>query len=671
MLKMKRWQTVFGAFFMGTALYAAEAAIAEEASSYTVKQRAVTTQSDQAATGGRYGDRSTRLVGSHAQNIPALEASGGVRPGISALRGNSDGLSSPPHQIGYGRELPAAMKVDALAGLSWQKQTDGSITALQRVRSEGAVGLRLGMRIAPEFNGELRFAPAGNPADAIGPFTRRDWEGMAVYWSPLVESDDMLIEIRMSDGKMPPEGSIGFSDVSHIYELPGAAWSNGSGNSFSNVYPSTLSCNNEAACAKTEAEKKAVKATAQMTFSDSSGSYVCTGTLIADQKQSGTPYFYTAYHCISDATMARTLETRWNYQYPSCAGGSGKPSGTIVLSGGADYLQGDYNNDHSLLRLRGTPPADAVFLGWSTNPLDSYDPVVEVHHPQGDVKKISWGAAANPPTISTNVSGEYHTNLWKVILTDGVIQGGSSGSGLLSCSSTDCKLIGGLFGGDSSGCSGNMVGVYSKFSVAYPALSPWLGESGGSVSPVLKVAKTATYAGDGMSSVQISIQRTNGTSSGSTVQYATNAGTAQPGIDFTVTSGVLNWSAGQTEKTITVPLLSATRANADKYFDFVLTNPSGATVDVANGKTRITLLAAGATTANRIFKWAEATFPQLLAPTAQTQTAGDIFYRYYSGTKNYLGIQKSEVLFLGAGQGEIMDLGPLDNWMPQVIQAGY
>ncbi|MCL2830792.1 MAG: hypothetical protein FWD77_08675 [Betaproteobacteria bacterium] len=666
MMNPLKRQALACAFFTGTALYAAQAAIAEEASSYVMNQGAAMAR--QAVADGNRGARATHLSAAHAQGIPALEASGGTPPAARKSQEMSGALSSSRHQIGYGRELPEETEFDALAGLSWQQQADGSVTALQRIRSGGALALRLGIRIAPEFNGELRFAPTSNPANAIGPFTPYDWEEMEVYWSPVVEGEDMLVEIRMPDGKMPPAGTIRFDKLTHIYELSGP------GNSFSNVYPDTLPCYNEVACARTDAERRASRATAQMYFQEGADGYLCTGTLLADQSQTGTPYFYTAHHCISSQTVARTLQTSWNYQYPTCNGGAGDPPNYTVRYGGADYLNSDFSNDHSLLRLREAPPSDAIFLGWTTDSPAGGAPIVDIHHPNGDVKKISWGSMANPPSGSVTFSdGTVYPNVWKVSLTEGVTEGGSSGSGLLNCTSSDCKLIGGLIGG-TTGCRTPQSEAYSKFSIAYStALSNWLGSSTGSL-PILKiVGKTSIYLGDSISSVQFRIQRSNGTSSGSTAQYAANAGTANPGIDFTPTSGTLTWGAGQVEKTVTVPFVSAKRASNDRYFDFVLSNPSSAMVDPASGKVRVTLLATGETTANRLFKWAEKIFPDLFRPsTAQTQNLdGSLLYRYYSGTGNYLGAQNSHVYFLGAGGSAILDLGPYDDWMAQVIQAGY
>ncbi|MCL2831465.1 MAG: hypothetical protein FWD77_12140 [Betaproteobacteria bacterium] len=204
---------------------------------------------------GPYGSLCTRLVGNYTpRETPVLEASGEEPPELLERR-RKGGWG--PAITGYARNLSEAVKHDALAGLSWQQQPDGSITAVRRIHSEGAKRLRLKMKIAPEFNGELRFAPTGDPAKAVGPITRRDWEGMVdLYHAPPIDGDDMLIEIRMPDGKIPPAGAIRFIDVGHLYGFFGTE------NSLKNVYAPTLPCHNEVACAKTVAERVASKETA-------------------------------------------------------------------------------------------------------------------------------------------------------------------------------------------------------------------------------------------------------------------------------------------------------------------------------------------------------------------------------------------------------------------------
>ena len=60
-----------------------------------------------------------------------------------------------------------------------------------------------------------------------------------------------------------------------------------------------------------------------------------------------------------------------------------------------------------------------------------------------------------------------------------------------------------------------------------------------------------------------------------TVDYATSDGTAQAGVDYTATSGTLTFDAGDTEKTVEVPVLDDSHDEGDEALTLRLSNASG------------------------------------------------------------------------------------------------
>ncbi|HBL61393.1 MAG TPA: calcium-binding protein, partial [Cyanobacteria bacterium UBA8803] len=74
----------------------------------------------------------------------------------------------------------------------------------------------------------------------------------------------------------------------------------------------------------------------------------------------------------------------------------------------------------------------------------------------------------------------------------------------------------------------------------------------------------------------------------STVNFATANGTATAGSDYTAVSGTLTFAAGETSKTITVPIVGDTTNESNETFTLNLTNPTNATIADAQGGGTIT-----------------------------------------------------------------------------------
>ena len=74
-------------------------------------------------------------------------------------------------------------------------------------------------------------------------------------------------------------------------------------------------------------------------------------------------------------------------------------------------------------------------------------------------------------------------------------------------------------------------------------------------------------------------------SSAVTVNYATANGTATAGSDYTATSGVLTFAAGETSKTVAVSVLGDTVVESNETFTLNLSNPSGATLGSVSSTT--------------------------------------------------------------------------------------
>jgi hypothetical protein len=202
----------------------------------------------------------------------------------------------------------------------------------------------------------------------------------------------------------------------------------------------------------------------------------CSGFLITTTSINGEPFFLTADHCIKsdgkDAINDPNLDYAvfyWNYETQGCPNETVEPSsyqttnGATIVANPGD-TEGE-KTDFALLRLTGDPKTlsnyTPYYLGWDRSGL-SGDPGVCIHHPKGDVKKIS--TILSQPTPSTYT--EYHDSLsyWKVFFNQGVVNGSSSGSPLLNAAH---RVIGQLRYQETEGCNYNGHALYGRFNLSW------------------------------------------------------------------------------------------------------------------------------------------------------------------------------------------------------------
>lgn len=197
-----------------------------------------------------------------------------------------------------------------------------------------------------------------------------------------------------------------------------------------------------------------------MTFHDLQYSYYCSGALINNVRNDGTPYFLTANHCISTNSMATTLVTYFNYENSTCTASDASLRQTLS---GAKLVANSSYNDFSLLQLSEYPPKEyyPYFAGWNAS-SDQPTSGTCIHHPSGTPKCI---AIDNDAPVSYNVLVQWdNANItqknthWAVSYETGADEGGSSGSPLFN---SNRQVIGQLHGGDDD------VSLFGKFSLSW------------------------------------------------------------------------------------------------------------------------------------------------------------------------------------------------------------
>lgn len=295
-----------------------------------------------------------------------------------------------------------------------------------------------------------------NGSEFLGAFDHRSNPQGDAFAVGLIYSDEVVIELQMdrADGRQPEieleTVHHGYRDVLSKWNQEAHAWEKATRGPFGN----SGACNVNVNCpegADWETESRSVALIVSGGFAS------CTGAMVNNTAQDGTPYFLTANHCLGG-------ENNWvfyfNHESATCAGNNGPTNQSVS---GSVLRASNAGSDFALLELNETPPAsyNVQYAGWD----NSDDPVAwacGIHHPSGDVKKIcfeddnlsqqNWGGAAT----------------WRVANWDlGVTEPGSSGSPLFD---PDHRIVGQLYGG-SAACSGtndnNQPDYYGRFATSW------------------------------------------------------------------------------------------------------------------------------------------------------------------------------------------------------------
>lgn len=362
--------------------------------------------------------------------------------------------------------LPIPVEISPETHGTWEKLGDNLVWRL-RVASPGALSLNLGF-------GRYQMPPGGRlfiytpdytieNGHAIRPFTAADNAAHGELWTPILLSDEVVVEVMLPAAERAALG-LKLTSVNHGYAGFGARDKSGA-------------CNRDVVCPEGDAWRDEIRASGVIS---TGGSTFCSGAMVNNTAKDKKPYFVTARHCGITTANAASLVVYWNYQNSTCrtyATSGGVGDGVLTqFNTGSTHRATHIPSDFTVVELTSAPrPAFNVFFaGWDRRDVTPTGGAC-IHHPNTDEKRIT-------PVDHMLITSYYGGNVtpgdgthlhvwWRPTLPPGypaapVTEPGSSGSPVYS---QGRRFVGQLHGGPSAcGATGdNLSDYYGRLFVSW------------------------------------------------------------------------------------------------------------------------------------------------------------------------------------------------------------
>ncbi|MBD3220757.1 hypothetical protein GF314_05905, partial [bacterium] len=284
-----------------------------------------------------------------------------------------------------------------------------------RVQADGALSLNAGFdRFRLPKGGRLVIHDASG-AGLVHEFTRRDRRDHEQLWTPVVLTDDLVLELTLP-AESRTDYALRLVRIGKGFRYFGEELGDKSG-----------ACNNDVVCPEGDPWRGEINSVAVYTLN---GFWTCSGAMVNNTAEDATPYFLTADHCGISGSNAASMVVYWNFQSPVCGQQGG---GSLADNQTGAIFRAAYGaSDMCLVELEEMPDPgwDVTYSGWDRRELD-FAGAVAIHHPSTDEKAISF---EDDPTTTTSYLGTSSpgngTHIRVADWDDGTTEPGSSGSPL-------------------------------------------------------------------------------------------------------------------------------------------------------------------------------------------------------------------------------------------------
>lgn len=376
------------------------------------------------------------------QQIPVLTMPGFDLDAIRAEDAIRDASKDGPWRFGYKYDND----ISPTNSGAWISLQNGRLWRVG-ISCPGAMTINL---LLENFNlpeGASLYLFDADATNRVGAYTARNNRQDGLLGTELVHGETIVVEYY-EPFSVQGQGTFTISNVVHGYRSLDRVQDD-----LVKALNSSGDCNIDVHCPLGNGWENQIRSVAMIVVG---GSGICTGALINNICDDGTPYFLTANHCLGGSTGNWAF--RFNWASPpgteSCAttANSTDPGPPYdQTANGATVLTSGTAADFALLQIDNMTVVDAqnwnlFYAGWNNDDTNgSITQATGIHHPSGDVMKICR-EDNSPYHNNTGGADVWWIDQWE----QGVTEPGSSGSPLFD---QNGRIIGQLYGG-AAACSG-------------------------------------------------------------------------------------------------------------------------------------------------------------------------------------------------------------------------
>ena len=433
-------------------------------------------------------------------NVPSFTVQS---PDMATLSTDDEARAKQGIMYRIGVNMP--VDIDIYKDGTWYSDNEGNLVYQVHLQAAGAKAINVSFDeyTLPE-NAELRlFSQTTNYL--VGPYTSDNNIEEGHMSTAMVKGDNAILEV-MIPANAKGEFKLHIQNVGYFYRNVDPFASEIEDRDFGDSDPS---CEVNVNCSEGSSWQNQKAGVVKILLEEGGQWGYCSGSLVNNTSNDCTPYVLTAQHCGSSGTAAefRNWVFYFNYEASGCSNPGSEPtlksitgSVRVASSGTISDVQ---KSDFLLVILKSRPAAtlNSYYNGWNRNATASSSGV-GIHHPAGDIKKISTYTST---LVSTSWDGSTPNSHWRVTWAattngHGVTEGGSSGSPIFNGATG--LIVGNLSGGGSFCSSPNSPDLYGKFAYSWNScgstnqtqLAPWLDRANTSPMTLTGMANSCTAA---------------------------------------------------------------------------------------------------------------------------------------------------------------------------------